>query len=207
VSDHDDLLESGNFPRRGQCSSFPIPFRQTGKPRYVELESVPDEAVGQALAQFGNPGALTRAWKRATSGRSVPSTWRATWTALFCFAEANSLMLVFLLEAGNGWPARLLWGGLFPTLALLLPLCAGLATGLLAPARQAWGALYALLAILPATSLALPHLLDPAKSGDLVMIGWLRALLWLPVGCWAAALGGRLRARGEEQPGRWLARS
>jgi hypothetical protein len=121
-------------------------------------------------------------------------------SAVACFGTANSLSLVLLMMAQDGWRDGLLWGGLFPTVAFLLPALAGLATGLFARAEAARGALYALLLILPAMTVALPHLLKPVQFEDLVMIGWLRNLFWVPIGCAAASWASRLHPRREAEP-------
>jgi hypothetical protein len=161
-----------------------------------EMGASPEAAVDAALAQFGDPARVGREWAGAWKGkapRSFSGILYATVTALALFGTANSMAVVLLMMAQDGWRDALLWGGLFPTVAFLLPALAGLATGLIARKEAVRASLYALLLILPTMTIALPHLLKPIQFDDLVMIGWLRNLYWLPVGCGAAALAGRLR--------------
>jgi hypothetical protein len=91
----------------------------------------------------------------------------------------------------------------------LLPLSAGLVTGLLAPARHALGSFYALAAlIVPAAALALTSFAHYPGDTDLsessLILAMLQALYWIPLGCGAAALGGSLRARLALRPRQWV---
>jgi hypothetical protein len=180
---------------------------------HQEIGASPQEAIAAALVQFGDAAVVGREWARSWKGqgrRPGREALRATMAALLTFGIANSLSLVLLMMAqSGGWRDGLLWGGLFPTVAFLLPALAGLATGLVVRGEAARASVIALLLILPTMTVALPHLLQkgidsPGRISmlpfdDLLMIGWLRALFWVPIGCWAAEVSERLRSGRERR--------
>ena len=108
--------------------------------------------------------------------------------------------------------APYLTGMILPLVVLMagiLPLLAGLVTGLLAPARHALGSFFALaVLILPSAALGLSGI--GGSSGNPSLSEWglglamVQSLLWMPIGCGAAALGGWLRARLAMRPGHWV---
>jgi hypothetical protein len=179
---------------------------------HEELGSSPDVAVVAALRQFGDPGRLARQWVREWGCKTLPTPLRPLWTAvpaaLGCFALATLVGLALLLSEKvfnppgvAGWAAWMLslW---------VLPILAGLGTGLRASARHAMGTFVALTAIIPC--LAVVTLTNDASSGltppaeaatDLALI---LAVLWTPIGCGSAALGGWLRDRLPRRRARWV---
>jgi hypothetical protein len=162
---------------------------------YQELGSSPDAAVREALAQSGDPQAVAREWmrewERILPRRKAPPAWYATLVALVCFAVSTRLICELIGAAQEG--------ALVPTwlgnaVAVVLPLLAGLTTGMLSRARSVRAVLAALLLLIPLTALALST--DPdfnEVAGLSVRIG----MFWIPIGCAAAALGGWLRTRRE----------
>jgi hypothetical protein len=165
---------------------------------YVELGSSRDEAIGSALAQFGDPDLLAGEWRR--QGRRAPCRaqrplLKSTLIGLLCFGEAHALSLALMMQVRDG---VFLWGGIFPAMALLFPALAGLATGVLARFRPTLGALYAMLAMLPGMVIAMPHLFPPSDAPGILIFGEQLPVFWLPIGIGAAALGARLRGTREE---------
>jgi hypothetical protein len=175
----------------------------------LELGRPPDEAVRDALMQFGDPRALGSEWLRGWNGgrlaSPVPSARPAACVALRCFGLATS-MAVALLVASMLDPQRLsFFGPLWPlVLVLLMPLLAGLATGWLSPARQALGTFYALAFLIAVTSLGGSVLVNGWDFNALPALSIVQSVCWIPIGCGAAALGGRLRALHDQAPKRWV---
>jgi hypothetical protein len=182
---------------------------------HVELGSAPDEAVVAALRQFGDPRAIsmewTREWLRPTHSRPVQPAWRATGVALGCFGLASliSLLLFQMSMAGvadggiNTAPFVLFMAG------GLLPVLAGLTTGLLAPARHALGTFFALALLIPpfAALGSLPllqTLLGSHWANSGMAMAFTLALFWLQIGPLTAALGGLLQGRLGLRPQRWV---
>lgn len=181
---------------------------------HEELGSPRDAAVVLALRQFGPPRHLSRQWAREWVHGAAPASlqppWRAMRVALGSFGLVTLLALVLYATAaaipavGSSAVLGLLVLG---SIGVLLPVMAGIATGLLAPARHALGTFFALsLVILFCASLALQGMRlpgpvdDPASGLGLVIV---QAVLWIPLGCVAAALGGSLRTRMSERPQPW----
>jgi hypothetical protein len=162
---------------------------------YQELGSSPDAAVRQALAQSGDPQAVAREWarewERILPRRKERPAWYSTLVALGCFAVATRLLFELITAAIAG--ARVpTWLG--DAAIILLPLLAGLTTGVLSRTRSAQAVLSALLLLIPPTALALSA--DPdfnGVAGPAVQLG----IVWIPIGCASAALGGWLRTRRE----------
>jgi hypothetical protein len=156
---------------------------------YTELGSAPDEAVEQALKQFGDPGDLARQWVLTCQGRG-----------------ADSLSVEAPLGAAFGWFALATLGviagtfvkptaGFWTVMGLCAPLWAGLLTGLLSRGRHAMGTFYALAILIPLTigvGYVLPIVPDPAGDG-LSPLPIIQFVLWMPLGCAAAAAGGWLQ--------------
>jgi hypothetical protein len=174
-----------------------------------ELGRERDGAVWLALAQFGDPDALgrewLRGWLRGEPARPVRSARPAAFVAFGCFGLATS-MAIALLVASATMSSRLsflnpLWPGLF---VLLMPLLAGMATGLLSPGRQALGTFYALALLILVTNLGASVLVNGWEFNDLPAIGIVQSVCWIPIGCAAAAFGGWLRGLREQAPKRWV---
>jgi hypothetical protein len=181
---------------------------------HEELGSVRDAAVVLALRQFGPPRHLSRQWARewthGTTPASVQPAWRAMAVALGSFGLA-SLLTFAALAAVSVAGGAFLGSGFMPLLMILvggvMPLLAGMTTGLLAPARHALGTFLALAILaLPSLALALPW--QPGDGGALADCGMMLALAqllsWVPIGCGAAALGGTLQARLSQRPRNWV---
>jgi hypothetical protein len=170
---------------------------------YQELGSSPDAAVREALAQSGDPRVLAdewvREWERILRPRKAPSICHSTRVALGSFGLATALGLAFLTVATrrpySGEAADALFTSL---LAVVLPMLAGLMTGLLSPTRPARGTAYALALLIPPTTLALPWLLHDTTLKQALYAGWLQGVNWIPIGCGAASLGSWLVTRHEE---------
>ena len=182
---------------------------------HEELGSARTAAVVLALRQFGPPRCLSRQWAREWTHGAAPAgpqpAWPAMFVALGSFGLASLLALVMLapLTVGIGSYRN---DGSVPVVALisiLLPLLAGLTTGLLSPVRHALGTFYALAVLmLPSTALAISSLPQPQDSTGLaatsVLLALVQPIFWVPIGCGAAALGGSLRARLALRPRHWV---
>jgi hypothetical protein len=156
---------------------------------YEELGSDRRAAVSQALAQFGDPDHLGKLWacawrpgrRRGDRGPVLP----ALRAGLGWFGLATVLANVgFILDPSKG--------GAIPLLGVGMPLLAGLLTGLFTHGRHAMGVFYALALLIPATLMASGTLLLDALDGDAWLV-MLQFLVWMPLGCAAATIGGRLR--------------
>jgi hypothetical protein len=182
---------------------------------HEELGSERDAAVVLALRQFGPPPHLSRQWAREWTKGAAPTrvepAWRATLIALACFGVAALAALGLMGAAmsnlepyANINPMLLMIG----PIGILLPALAGLATGCLAPARHALGTFLALsLLILPSAAMALYGLTQAEPVSHLtwgVGMAYVQPLLWIPIGCATAALGGSLRASLLRQPRQWV---
>jgi hypothetical protein len=162
---------------------------------YQELGSSPDAAVREALAQSGDPQAVVREWvrewERILPRRKAPPAWYSTLVALGCFGVAVKLLFELITAALAGAPVPA-WLG--DPVIILLPLMAGLTTGVLSRARSAQAVLSALLLLIPLTALALSTEPDfNGVAGPAVQLG----MFWIPIGCASAALGSWLRTRRE----------
>lgn len=182
---------------------------------HEELGSSPEVAVVLALRQFGDPCAISRQWAREwlrpAVSRPVPSATRAIPVAFACFGAASLLtLLLFRIAMGatSGGGVSMAPSGVL-VFGGLLPMLAGLMTGLLAPARHALGTFFALaLLVLPFAALGSNPLLEAhlgpqwAESG--MWMAFTLALFWLPIGPATAALGGLLRTRLGHEPKEWI---
>jgi hypothetical protein len=157
-----------------------------------ELGAGSDEAVEQALAQFGKPGAVARDWLRARS--PAPATWPATLIALGCLGLGISAsgavenLLRALLPYDISIPDVMLRSII--EVLIVLP---GLAVGLLAPARAVRGTLYAAL-LLPTCFIGI-HWVTVGGSSPVSdwLVPGLGIARWALLSCGGAALGERLR--------------
>jgi hypothetical protein len=174
------------------------------------LGSSREAAVLAAFRQFGPPRDLARQWMRGEAPDRPTPAWRAALVALGCFGVATLLAFKLLTAAcpdGFAWYydeiiVLLVIGG-------ILPLLGGIATGLVARARPAFGSFLAVAALfLPTVFVAMDPLNhSPDKSGlasAALLICRAQALLWMPIGCGAAAWAGTLRARLLQRPARWV---
>jgi hypothetical protein len=179
-----------------------------------ELGSTPELAVLTALREFGNPRAIGRRcadeWARAAEPTLLQSLWKAMVVAWGCFGLAT------VLSTGAEWMSMVSPHvhsfAFLPALlacTFMLPLLAGLATGILAPARSVLGSFCSLSTlILLSVGLALLERANPSGVINLATCGrdlvTMQSHFWLPLGCGAAALGGwLLRIRRALQPGGW----
>jgi hypothetical protein len=181
---------------------------------HEELGSSPEVAVVLALRQFGDPRVISRQWARewgrpARLGAAEPA-WRALPVAFASFGAVAFLALLIIRLAMGASPAGsvsvassglVVFGGLMPVMA-------GLITGLLAPSRHALGAFFALSLLVPVfAALASNPLLRGVLGPQWAECGVLMALLlslWLPIGPVTAALGGMLQARRGSKPRQWV---
>jgi hypothetical protein len=167
---------------------------------YEELGSDPDEAVAQALEQFGDPWRLgrqwVREWKRGAAAGEPQSVWPATRMALRCFGLAGLVACGSTSGVLDHWTWGLLHLGKWaePALCLGLPLWAGIFTGLLSRGRHALGTFYAL-AALTSISAGLAPLLPERWSDNTLILALLQFVFWMPAGCAAAGLTGWLHDR------------
>jgi len=169
---------------------------------YQELGSSPDAAVREALAQSGDPQAVAREWmrewERILPQRKAPPAWYSTLVALGCFAVAARLFFGLLAAAQAGAPVPM-WLGY--AVSVLLPLLAGLTTGVLSRARSVQAVLSALVLLFP---LFPPMAMALANStgtdwdfNQVAGMAMLQGIVWIPIGCASAVLGGWLRTRRE----------
>jgi hypothetical protein len=174
-----------------------------------ELGRQPDQAIRDALAQFGDPQALAREWLRGwrQQGPAGPvlSARPAAFVALGCFGLATSVAValvvaLMLLVPGNSSMIAF-WG---PVVAFVLPALAGMTTGLLSPGRPAMGAFYALAVLIAVSALSASAISGRTDFNEFAGFAMLQGMFWLPIGCGAAALGGRLRVLREQAPKRWV---
>jgi hypothetical protein len=169
---------------------------------YEELGSSPDAAVHEALAQSGDPQGVAhewvREWERILPRRKAPPAWYATLVALGCFAVATRLLFE-LVTVAQERPVPT-WLGI--AVGVLLPLLAGLTTGVLSRARSAQAVLAALVLLIPPAVRALSPIGTDFNevTGIAVQVG----MIWIPIGCASAALGSWLRTRREQAPKRWV---
>jgi hypothetical protein len=173
-----------------------------------ELGQERGEAVRHALAQFGDPQALgrewLRGWQRSGQKASVQSARPAAFVAFGCFGLATSLAVALVLASAAATSHMSFLNPLWPLLYVaVMPLLAGLATGLLSPGRQALGTFYALALLVLLTAGGGSVLVDGWGLNDLPAIGIVQGVCWIPIGCASAALGGWLRALRERTP-RWV---
>jgi hypothetical protein len=182
---------------------------------HEELGSSRDVAILMALRQFGPPRELARLWAREWKQGAAPArlepAWRAMAVGLGCFGLASVLTLTvhMYIAARHGQDVEILALLEMILVGGVLPLSAGLVTGLLARARHALGSFYAVSAlIVPAAALALSSFArypgDTDLSESSLILAMVQALYWMPIGCGAAALGGSLRARLTQRPSRWV---
>jgi hypothetical protein len=176
---------------------------------YQELGSSPDTAVRAALAQSGDPQAMAREWvrewERILPRRKAPPAWYATLVALGCFAVAARLFFGLIVAAQAGAPVPM-WLGY--AVSVLLPLLAGLTTGVLSRARSVQAVLAALVLLFP---LFPPMAMALANStgtdwdfNQVAGMALVQGIVWIPIGCASAAFGGWLRTRREQAPKRWV---
>jgi hypothetical protein len=175
---------------------------------YRELGSSPDAAVKEALAQSGEPQVVARAWERAWERllprRKAPA-WHSMLAAVGCFGVATRLLYEFIraaLEANLPGATPPEWLVSIPQwlgstmVAFLLPLLAGLATGMMARTRPAQAVLCALALLMPPTAMALSNREFGEIAGFVVQLG----IAWIPIGCGSATLASWLRTRRDQAP-------
>ncbi len=184
---------------------------------YQEMGSNSEAAAILALRQFGEPRAISRQWAREWTQRE-PMTGESPWPALivglvsFGVATLTALGGMHLITGLdlNRCPPGAVESAL-TMLALLSPVGAGLTVGLRARSRQSLGAFLALSAwLLPtavvALSAASPTDIRPGNSVEVYCynLAIVQTIVWMPVGCAAAAFGSRLRSRLALKPRRWV---
>lgn len=203
------------YPRRQELRAELRAHLESLIATHEELGSPADVGAVLALRQFGDPRAISRQWAREwlrpPSAGPVQPAWRAIPTALACFGAASLLcLLLFRLSTGGGSNGSVSIGpsGLL-VLGGLLPVLAGLITGLLAPARQALGTFFALALLVPPFVVLGSNPLLQARLGSLwaesgMVMALILTLFWLPLGPATAALGGLLRSRLGLAPQPWV---
>jgi hypothetical protein len=170
-----------------------------------EIGASPDQAIREALAQFGDPRRVARewirSWRRSAPPGGAESARPATLVALGTFGVATSLALALFATLMASAPVAP-WAGLWvPFLVCVVPLLAGLTTGILSPARHALGTFYALALLTTVTTLGtswLAALAADTPLSELIAVGMMQGLFWIPIGCASAAFGGWLRQKHDE---------
>jgi hypothetical protein len=212
------LVETVPYARRAELRCELREHLDALAASYRELGSVADRAVEEALRQFGEPRELARRcadeWRDGTECGPPPPIWPDLCVALGCFGLLSSLhTLLNAMAQSAGHPAAALI-----TMAITLPITAGLLTGLVAPWRPVRGALFAMLLLslsTPATMVAVHVRTDTAAGGWVETIwqvgrafaSWgVASLINLPLGCAGAALGSRLRDLLPSKTTRWVLR-
>jgi hypothetical protein len=186
---------------------------------YQELGEDPEVAVLSALRQFGDPRTLGERWAREWSqhaDRRPHPPWEATRIGLARFGAATVIAfsqygLLHLIEMAEprALSSQILLQALLLVMleiAIGLPICAGYLTGKAAKDRPALGAFLALSGCTVVSGLV--SLLAPLLSLGLPAFPELvvcQALLWMPLGCGAAAFSQWLHGRLEARPRPWLA--
>jgi hypothetical protein len=213
------LVESVPCARRGELRRELREHLEALAASYEEVGSEASVAVEAALQQFGDPRELARRyadeWRNGTECGTSPPIWPDLCVALGCFGLLSSFhTLLSAMARSAGHPAAA-----WVTMAITLPITAGLLTGLVAPWRPVRGALLAILLLslsTPATMLVVHARADTAAGGwaeTVWQVGRAFAscgvaiLINLPLGCAGAALGSRLRALVRQRPRRWVLRS
>jgi hypothetical protein len=159
-----------------------------------ELGDAPNDAVHDALARFGEPRSVGEAWLREwEQGAAASSALPATRTALGHFGAAVAVSVLLMGVADR--PGFASFPDTFSLVVGLFPVVAGLRAGFLSSRRAALGAFYAL-SLLTLAGWGIHHLLPPAHPVSfLAEYGLFALVLWLPLGCSAAALGGAMKNR------------
>jgi hypothetical protein len=155
---------------------------------YTELGSEPKEAVAQALKQFGNPRDLAQHWLKSWQQRRPQTTWVSVappMATAFVWFGMGTLLALAGISADH-------LVGFSALTALSTPLWAGLLTGLLSRGRHAMGTFYALAGLIALTGW---RALRADPMGDcFTELSILQFVLWMPLGCASAALGGWLQS-------------
>jgi hypothetical protein len=157
----------------------------------VELGDSRELAVEGALTQFGNMNTIRREWKRASS--MAPPMKADLTTALGLNAAASFTAVIFTsltLREGNylcGPATHNDWSVLS---FYVLPILAGISTGLFAKRRPMLVTLYSLLLLFLPMTLLTSQMAQvvihpyPVNMGVLVRAN----LLWIPLGCASAGI-------------------
>ena len=181
---------------------------------HVELGSAPDVALIRSLHQFGDPHAIARHWAREwthpSPARPLQPAWRTIPWALGCFGTASLVVFLILqtMASESDGSIRTAWMGLL-LFGAVLPVLAGITTGLLAPARHALGSFFALALLVPpfvalGTNPLMPALLGYHWTNSSIAMALMLAICWLPIGPAAAALGGWLKSQLALRPQQWI---
>ncbi|MCW3050977.1 MAG: hypothetical protein JWN14_147 [Chthonomonadales bacterium] len=174
----------------------------------VELGDTQKAAVSRALEQFGESKQVGRAWQRERRGTLLAKGASAKLSgriALLLYVPSCALAL-FLLQVVNtivlGMSAGYMSAQTVPTIeaisyiaAFLLPVPAGLLTGLLAHGRAVrtvfrtlcllWLPMTVCYAFRPSAGQS------PLQSAGAMLLSF--GLFWIPIGCVSAGVGGWLR--------------
>jgi hypothetical protein len=167
---------------------------------YRQLGSDSEAAVVAALRKFGAPRRVALRWRRSLLGRSSHDMWRSTEIALALFGGA-SLLTVWWAPPGAliSVDAGAAPGIEFPSFALLVPLVAGLLSGLMGCGRAALASFYAISLTIPLT-LGIARAIIPEYPYYSVTLTLYQFLFWLPLGCTAAAFGDWEKRRSRAMP-------
>ena len=176
----------------------------------VELGDTHEAAVSRALEQFGESKQVGRAWQRERRGTLLArgaSAKLSSRIALLLYVPSCALAL-FLLQVVNtiilGMSAGYMSPQTVPTIeaicymvAFLLPVPAGLLTGLLAQGRAVRTTFrtLCLLGLPMAACYAFrpSSTQSPLQSAGAMLLAF--GLFWIPIGCVSAGVGGWLRKK------------
>ncbi len=210
------LVEVISYEQRQQIRGELAAHVESLTAAYQDLGADPDKAVSEALRQLGHPRMVTRHWRRAQyrqSSTESGSARQATVVALAWFGAAylaDTTTLAARLWASWGLTGEVAF---YRTEVFLVPLLAGLATGLLSRQQPVRGVANAL-ALLAIPALLLPGILLGLHVTGLWSVpmewnalgrsvaGLVGLITWAPLGCLSAAGGGWLRKRGLARVGR-----
>lgn len=157
-----------------------------------ELGETHEDAVQQALRQFGDPATLGRQWLREWEGAQGPSEtmWEAGRLGMRYFAPAGLIGLAVMSLLQNG-PGRFS----LPLVGVIIPAGAAFVTGF---RSRRWAMVAAGAGVGSVTLLsALLALSFPQETGEstfaaLAIVGF---FLWMPVSCVLSELGALARRR------------
>jgi hypothetical protein len=173
-----------------------------------ELGDTPEEAVSQALQQFGRSKQVGRAWRRERAATALAEGFSAKQAGRIALAlfVPTCLLGLFLLQLDTTIILGMMAGYISPqTLqivnllaygtAFLLPIPAGILTGLLArerAVRMVFRTLCCLSLPMIVVNASHPFFNQGRVEGGFGML-LLFSLFWIPIGCASAGIGGWLR--------------
>jgi hypothetical protein len=176
---------------------------------HLELGSTPEEALAAAIKQFGSPRQVGKYWLREwRRERKTPpdSALHTAAVGLLCFLPAS--LLAWVANNAATTLGSNVVGGVLIFNTLLIPLVAGLITGMLTRTRHGYGAVLgcgaaAMLCAIIAACQSLAGIHDEGPGFPVVALAMAQLLFWLPIAAAAGALGGSLRQKLRVALGRW----